>query len=63
MKQRVMVLTHFTSTNEIYLPTKFIVDTACSFRIMALTKICGWKDIGTDKTATKKKITLSFGEH
>jgi len=38
--------------NEIYLPTKILVDTSCCFRVMYWTRY-GPTDIRTDKAATK----------
>jgi len=49
---RVTVLEHCTSINEIYSPTKFLVDTCCSFRVMSRTKFKSVKNGQRTKAPT-----------
>ena len=58
-----MVFMHCISFNNINLPTKFLVDTSCSFIVMSRTR-CGQISGQTDKRLHKAATICSpFGEH
>jgi len=60
---RVTVLAHCTSINEINSPTKFLVDTSCSFRVMSWTKFKSVKNEQRAKAPTFGKAGLWFFLH